>query len=265
MYITYFDESGDDGYPKYSSKIFVLTSLYLHYRDWQDIYNRIHQFRQFLKSNYNFPIKLEFHTKQLLLNKKPFRYFGFSDAERLDICKEFASFVSTLDFKVINVVINKLNINSINEKRYKNVLDAVLSFNIQRLENSIKKIEQGTKFISITDEGRVGKMRKTSRRIQKINFIPSKFSSVSYRSEIKLLIEDPLPKNSKESYFIQICDFIAYMVYLYILRNNSIDKWHNRLLWLDPKEIDNIIDILKNVFNTEAHSQNEYGFVIYPK
>ena len=28
MYIAYFDETGDDGFPTYSSELFVLTSIY---------------------------------------------------------------------------------------------------------------------------------------------------------------------------------------------------------------------------------------------
>lgn len=28
MYIAYYDESGDDGFPAYSSPLFVLTALY---------------------------------------------------------------------------------------------------------------------------------------------------------------------------------------------------------------------------------------------
>lgn len=51
----------------------------------------------------------------------------------------------------------------------------------------------------ISDEGRVSKMRDTARMLQRINYIPSQFNYASYQKEIKTLIEDPLPKNSKES------------------------------------------------------------------
>ena len=61
-------------------------------------------------------------------------------------------------------------------------------------------------------------MRKVTRKIQRINYIPSKYSG-SYRKEIEKLIEDPMPKNSNESYFVQIADTIAYIIYLYSLKN----------------------------------------------
>ncbi len=37
MYIAYYDESGDDGYPRYSSPLFVLSVTYLHYLNWKDV------------------------------------------------------------------------------------------------------------------------------------------------------------------------------------------------------------------------------------
>ncbi len=38
MFISYFDETGDDDYPKYSSELFVLTSIYMYFLDWKSNY-----------------------------------------------------------------------------------------------------------------------------------------------------------------------------------------------------------------------------------
>ena len=46
MHIAYYDEAGDDGYPNYSSKLFVLTSLYLHYTHWRKSFDAIWEFRK---------------------------------------------------------------------------------------------------------------------------------------------------------------------------------------------------------------------------
>jgi len=71
MFVAYDDESGDDGCPQYSSPIFVLSALYLHHLDWQDIYGRIVTFRRRLKKDFDFPVKLEMHTKYFLPDKRP--------------------------------------------------------------------------------------------------------------------------------------------------------------------------------------------------
>lgn len=82
------------------------------------------------------------------------------------------------------------------------------------------------------------------------------------------MIEDILEKNSSESYFIQICDFVSFFVHLYFLteiRNRSL-----------PNRVANVIDddFVKKVmitlrtsgrFNLKANESNQYGLVIYPK
>ena len=262
MYTAYFDETGDDGYPKYSSDIFVLTSVCVYYQNWKETFSALYKYKQYLKAKYNFPVKTEIHTKKILLNKKPYRSLNWTEQKRLAILNDLSIFFSSLDIKSINVCINKKKIARGNKKYYQNILDRALTFNIQRIENDIKGINPSSKFMIISDEGRISSMRKTARKIQKINFIPSKYSSNSYRQEIKLLIEDPLGKESKESYFIQIADFISFFAYLKIIGKKH---WHNRLNWFKITDVDKIINNLKPILNLNASKDNEYGFVIYPK
>jgi hypothetical protein len=262
MYLSYFDETGDDGYPKYSSKLFVLTSIYMHHQNWKDNFSILLNLRKTLKSKFNLPIKVEIHTKQLILNKNPYRELNLSTNDRVLIMKEISLAISSLEIQSVNVCIDKIKINEKNSKRYKNILDSALNFNIQRIENDLRKKDPGTKFIMITDEGRVGKMRMTTRKIQTINFIPSRYSPESYRNEIKLLIEDPLPKNSKESFFIQIVDFISYFIYLYSIKK---EDWNNRLNWLDEKTVYEILKNIEPILNLNASSGNNFGIVRYPK
>jgi len=207
MFIAYFDESGDDGYPRYSSELFVLTSVYLHYSNWQDCYQKIYDFRKSLRLTYRFPVKQEFHTREFIMDKFP--YHGkFTTAVRKKILFDFCSFAATLDVKVVSVVIDKQNI----RRPTYHVLKNALTYNIQRIENDLAPLGNVGKFMIITDEGRVGAMRNVTRKIQKINYIPSQFSGTPYRKEIKSMLEDPLPKSSDQSYFIQLADMISFIV-----------------------------------------------------
>lgn len=266
MYISYFDETGDDGYPNRTTNLFVLTSAYGHHLNWQSNYQKTYDFRKYLKSKYSLPIKTEIHTKYLLTNKKPYRQFGWDEQTRLKICKEYAEHIAELDIEFINICINKLLINAQNEPLYKDVLDAALKFNVQRIQNTIKRIEPGTKFMIITDEGRVPSMQKTTRKIQKVNFVPSRYTSGSYRDEIKMLIEDPLPKSSSQSYFVQHCDFVSFFAYLKLIKDLNAGSWHNRLSWLTDENVKDILQSLEPVFNLKANGGNgNFGFVIYPR
>nr|PZN02414.1 MAG: hypothetical protein DIU66_09700 [Bacillota bacterium] len=262
MYIAYFDESGDDGYPKYSSELFVLTSVYMDESVWKDNYNIVKDFRKELKQKYKFPIKLEFHTKDFLTDKNPYRKYNWDPITKKNILTDYFNCIAKLEVKIINVVIVKPNI----LKDDYNVLDTAFSYNIQRIENDLSETDN-SKFLIITDEGRIGKMRKTSRRMQKYNPIPSKIYPGKYLyNEIKLLIEDPLPKESKESYFLQIADLIAYIVYLYSSKTFIQGDWANRVKQiLDFDDVINFLNIIKPRINCKAASDNEFGIVNYPK
>jgi hypothetical protein len=110
-------------------------------------------------------------------------------------------------------------------------------------------------------------MRETSRAIQRINYIPSRIYSEPYRKEIARLIEDPLPKPSSESYFIQIADMISFLVSLFAKQHlcNPVLSWGNRVVGvLSPGDEVALLDILKPRFNPRA-SRSPYGIVNYPK
>jgi len=262
MFFTYFDESGDDGYPVYSSELFVLSSIYFHYTKWKENYTAIHSFRQELKAKWDFPIKLEFHTREFITDKNP--YHGkYTSEERRTILFDYCQFVATLHFKIISVVIDKKRIL---RPKY-NVLKNGLTYNIQRIENDLSLPEKDGHFLIITDEGRVKKMRATTRAIQRINYIPSRIYAEPYRKEIIRLIEDPLPKPSSESYFIQIADMISFLVNLFARQNLCEPKqsWGNRVLGvLSIGDEISLLDILKQRFNPLA-SKNPYGIVYYPR
>lgn len=77
-----------------------------------------------------------------------------------------------------------------------------------------------------------------------------------------------MEKNSSESYFIQICDFVSFFIHLYF----EVEYRQAAL----PKRVANVIDdtfvkrvmvTLKNSgrLNLKANESNQYGLVIYPK
>jgi hypothetical protein len=261
--LAYYDESGDDGYPQYSSPFFVLTALYLHYMNWRQSFDAIHRFRRQLKRDYGLPVNTEMHARRFLLNKRPYRALGLSDSTRLDIFGLFCDLTANLDARIVNVVIVKPRVSHVGYR----VLDTALTYSIQRIENDLQpRLHPENRFLIITDTGRVGKMRATSRRIQRINFIPSQFGPTSYRSEIKSLIEDPLPKDSKESYFIQLADLVSWVVYLHSIDQTGISQYSNRLAPLISASL--VVDWLERLrpsLNTAASRDDPYGIVYHPK
>jgi hypothetical protein len=262
VHIAYYDEAGDDGFPKYSSPFFVLTALYLHYMNWRPAFEQIQDFRRQLRLSHGFPVKTELHAKHFLLGKNPYAALKLPDQARIDIVGLFCDLVASLDVQIINVVIVKPRI----LKSDYAVLDTALKYSVQRIENDLKPaVNAQNKFLIITDEGRVGKMRKTTRRVQRINFIPSKFGPSSYRSDIRALIEDPLPKNSGESYFIQLADLVAQVVYFQAVVETGVGKFHGRTpAQVTPALITTWLDRLKPSLNLQA-APHPHGIMYHPK
>lgn len=262
MKICYYDESGDDGFPSYSSPLFVLCGIYFDHLDWKDLHEKIVNLRKELKTDFNFPVKIELHTKQFLLDKDPYRNLDFSSSDRIDVITRFCEFIGSLDVKISNILINKTVI----KKQDYDVMNTSLKYSVQRIENDIDpKNNPDIKFMIITDEGRVGKMRKTTRAIQRVNYIPSRFAATPLKKEIESLIEDPLPKDSKESYFIQMADLVAYLVYLYGMKHTQTGDFPNRLKKLvDDKQLREWLELLKPSFNLKAAPSNEFGVKIHP-
>lgn len=259
--IVYYDETGDDGNNTQSSKTFTLTGIYMKTSDWQENYYKLQELRRNLKSKYGFHITDEMHTKHFLTDKAPYRKYNWTKDQKTEILIEFVRTICNLNIEVVNVVIDKSKI----VKPEYPVLENALKYNIQRIENT----SNGKwNYLIITDKGRVGSMRKTARAIRVFNPIQSSFDYSSSNKPITYLIEDILEKDSKESHFIQVCDFISYFVHLFY----KIDIHREEL----PSRVSNVIDkrfvlsLIKhlcdnNIFNLKATSSNKYGIVIYPK
>lgn len=267
MVLSYFDESGDDGYPRRSSDLFVLASISMRGTEWKHNFQQLLTFRRELHSRYSFPVKQEFHTREFIQDKNP--YHGkYSPEIRREILFRYVEALASLHLQGIVVVIDKTKIKN---QEYA-VLEKAFTYNIQRIENGLLKVaaakqQRPEQFMVITDEGRVSAMTGVTRKIQKINYIPSAHEIGSTRQEIRLMLEDPLPKNSAQSYFIQAADTLAFIVMLYATKHLCTDlEWANRVKRvLGAQDAIALMEAALPILNTRASGANKYGIVCYPR
>lgn len=260
-YIVYFDETGDDGVTTASSDHFVLTSIYMPSESWQQNFDLIRELRRNLRNKYGFHVTEEMHTKHFLTDKNPYRNYHWTQETKREIIKAFTLTLAKMDLKIVNVIIDKRRFKDGNYK----VLENALKYNIQRIENdSAGKWN----YIIVTDKGRLAPMRKTARAIRAYNPIQSKYSHEFSNQPIKNMIEDIMEKDSSESYFIQICDFVSYFVHLYFqinINGQELPKRVNKVI--DKAFVGSVLATLKKSekLNLKANERNAYGLVIYPK
>src|SRR5262245_56335429 len=97
MKLVYFDEAGDLGrLPKSPTPVYVGTFLYLKSADWKETFHEILNFRRDLKKDHHIPVREEFHTRNFILNKKPYTGINLSDEERIIVVKKFLAFIKKL-------------------------------------------------------------------------------------------------------------------------------------------------------------------------
>lgn len=260
MHLVYYDESGDDGFPAQASPLFVLSAVYCPALDWRESFEFIAGFKRQLAKDFNFPVKVEIHTRELLLNKKPYAPLRLTGAERTEIVGRFCQVAAQLSLRAITTAVVKPWIRNSEFP----VLDRALSYSVNRIETDLRGAS-ANRFLIITDDGRVAKMRSTTRRMQKINYVPSRFGSSAYQRDIRHMIEDPLPKDSKESYFIQLADMLAFLFYAHTAHETGIAALPRR----SPPELDqafvtNCLDTLKPILNLKACASHPYGLVVIP-
>lgn len=261
MHFAYYDESGDDGYPAHSSNLFVLTALYLHFTGWPDALERLLDLRRQLKAQYSLPVKVEFHTSSFLKKKRPFTGYTLSNDQRLQIITDFCGAIAALRARVVNVCIVKDRITSAGY----DVLDTAFKYSIQRVHNDLHATNPDHKFLIITDEGRHVVMARTARRIRRYNIVPSQYGAPR-DIRIATLLEDPLPKESQRSFFVQAADVIAFVVYLYTsFEIGQGMRIARRLRYISQSQVSDWMKALEPVLNTNASAADPYGVVIHPR
>ncbi|MBX7255816.1 MAG: DUF3800 domain-containing protein [Candidatus Hydrogenedentes bacterium] len=237
MYIMYVDESGDPGLVGSPSTCFALSGLIVHEQDWQSTLALFVALRRRLRVQYGLRLRDEIHAARMI-NKPPKSYALIARNDRLAIvravCDELAR-IPKID--IINVIVDK-NRKSPGYDVFTHGWEAL----IQRFENTITAgnfrgsrnlPEKGIVVCDHTDEL---KLRNLLRRMRRYNPVPNQqhYGTGSRNLQIVNLIEDPIMRDSKHSYFIQACDVAAYVLYQFqnpcrYMRKTGGAKYFTRL------------------------------------
>lgn len=265
MKLVYFDEAGDLGkMPRSQTPLYVATFLYLNSSDWNNTFQKILEFRRELKEEYNFPVRLELHTRNFLLNKNPYHKMNLSNNVRVSIIKRFLELINSLGEEKKVACINT----AIIKKRIRvgasyDILEKALSLGMTRIQTNIYyNPESYTHFMLLVDDGYIIPMRKITRKLYRLNYVPYKGSDKSRQLEIKTLVDDPLPKNSKDSYFIQLADLISYVISQYICVKMGVIASPKLMRIVNDTEILAWMESVRSVFNESACPEGEFGYGI---
>lgn len=226
MYFMYVDESGDTGISGSNTDYFILSGIVIHELDWYPLFKDFHNFRREINQKYKFKVRDEFHAVVMVNGNK-------SENNNLEKNERFMILRNTLDWiaskkeiSLLTVIVKKHGCTSSKE-----IFELAWTNLIQRFENTLKnKNFNGQKNdvdtgIIIADNTDVDAIRKIYRKMHVINYVPSKFSGSRPRNiPIQFVIEDPVFRDSKQSYFIQLADITAYFSMQYLSPNKFVKR-----------------------------------------
>lgn len=200
MFIFYLDASAD-------RNRFVLSALRVTSERWREAFDQAKEFRRRLKDKYGVYIKKELHATDLVGGRGKYGPKPIAKYDRAQIFRETLEFVVPLpDCEILNVCIA---VPGCPVDPYLRAFERMLN----RIQANLA--ENQAQGIVILDEGKEGMIRTVARQMAVFNWIPSRFGgwrSGDARRNIRVsrVIEDPVFRSSKGSYFLQFADAVAF-------------------------------------------------------
>jgi len=209
MYLMYVDESGDPGTAGSPTRYFILSALIVHELTWQSLLDDLINFRRTLKGRFGLLMREEIHASQFIYNRAILKT-PLTRNVRLDILKRCLDWTNQrTDVSIITVRIDK--------QIRADPFEYAWRMLIQRFDNTLayKNFPGGhgnDKGILICDNTDGNKLTRLLRQMRRYNQVSNKISIATGSRNIPLraIIEDPVLRNSKDSYILQLVDVIAY-------------------------------------------------------
>lgn len=243
MYLMYIDESGDTGTNNSPTDYFVLSAMVVHEEKWLDILDDLIVFRRYLNSRYGLRMKEEIHAAEWL-NKNPNLRANIQKNDRLDILKKCLKWLDQRnDISIFSVRCDKTANSS------KDIFEYTWKALIQGFEhtlsyNNFPGGNASDKGIVIPDDTHGEKLTNLLRKMRQHNFT-SNMSGMHGTTRLRSVIEDPVMRNSSDSYFHQMIDVVAFFTRMYYEPNRYVRKKGARTF---VRFIDNVMNphIAKN-------------------
>lgn len=236
MHIIYIDDSRDEKSCAFSA--IAIPSIH-----WKENFSKIKQYRRQLKDQYGIYVYKEFHATDFVAGRGKIADRVIFKSIRCKIFRETMDFIAKLtDVRIFNAF-------SPQEKE---------KWAFERLLNRINRAMKawGSEALLICDNGKENEYTRLVRKMGAFNPIPSKYGTwqdgkPTANITLDLIIEDPIFKDSKKSFFVQMADFCAF----------SLLRMENQIPSRNRYGIHEAFDFLNSVLVREACPNDPKGII----
>jgi hypothetical protein len=206
--LVYIDESGDSGLKEESSKTYTLGCVMVEASNWSSALNILKNHRRGLKSSFGIQLRREVKSNYLMRGSGDLTSFNLSPSQRSWIFRSYMRMIARQEYMVcFSVVVHKDGLQSNSE-----VVEKAWTALLQRLERTSQTLGQRPVLI-IHDSGDNDLIRRILRWSRVQLSAGQMYGNHNFRVPFETLIEDAIPRDSRDSYFVQLADIVAYTAF----------------------------------------------------
>lgn len=214
MYFLYVDETGDPGDPNRvgnpGSKDYTLGVFMISPDQWASAHNKLVAFRRQLRSSFRIPMKTEIKANHLVSGGGLLNSLHLSDSQRRYIFSQHLRMIGAVSGQAFAIHVDKRDLMRRDAQFDASAKAWELLF--QRLARTYTGFNPPnlTPFHVSHDEGQNAIIRKHARKARRYLTAGQMYGPSTVRLPTDWLIDDPVPRNSQDSLFIQLADLVAW-------------------------------------------------------
>jgi hypothetical protein len=203
------DDSGDPGvHPGSPTPTFTVSCVFVKDAHWAPLFEDMIRFRRYLRSNFGLRMRQEVKANELVKGGGPWAPLPIGDRGRKRIYRSYMRFQGKVGtVKTFAVVVDKSRCSSpaeVRETGWRHALERVEAF--ARHNNDTVML--------FPDSGEYDRFRKLAREMRRHSQVGAMIGGGSLsRPMARVLIDDPVERDSAQSYFVQLADLNAYAAY----------------------------------------------------
>lgn len=204
--MAYVDETGDTGNVqlKGSSSCYALGCVLIDLDDWPIAFNRLLAFRRKVRDKFGVPMREELKANHLVRDSGPLRGLGLAPNQRQYIYRESLRLIATLPARAFAVVTDKVKTGISGPECLRMTWEMLL----QRFERTCS-YEKTTLMIT-HDNGDNDAVRRHVRKARR-HLTAGSITGEGYLNfRADRILDDPVPRDSRQAYFVQLADLVAY-------------------------------------------------------